>query len=123
MERMLRLEEIPTAVMCSNDMTAIGALRVLTRSGIAVPEKISLIGFDDIHLAEFVYPPLTTVRMARSSLARAAVEALCCHIETPTEEPPRGVLAVSTSLTVRQSTSYAPSGVQEETAAASRNRK
>lgn len=116
MEQMLRLKEIPTAVMCSNDMTAIGALRVLARSGIAVPEKMSVIGFDDIHLAEFVYPPLTTVRMARSSLAKAAVEALCCHVETPEQEPPRAVLAVPTSLTVRQSTSYAPPATQEEAA-------
>jgi DNA-binding LacI/PurR family transcriptional regulator len=107
MEKLLQVPERPTAVMCSNDMTAIGALRVLARNGISVPGEISVIGFDDIHLAEFVYPPLTTVRMSRNSLARAAVDALRCHIETPDQEPPRSVLEVPTSLTVRQSTSYA----------------
>jgi DNA-binding LacI/PurR family transcriptional regulator len=111
MERLLQSPDRPSAVICSNDMTAIGALRVMARNGIAVPGEISVIGFDDIHLAEFVYPPLTTVRMARSSLARAAVDALRCHIETPDEEPARSVLEVPTSLTVRQSTSYAPGNV------------
>ncbi|HTV16590.1 MAG TPA: LacI family DNA-binding transcriptional regulator [Acidobacteriaceae bacterium] len=118
METLLQVPERPTAVMCSNDMTAIGALRVLARNGISVPGDISVIGFDDIHLAEFVYPPLTTVRMSRNSLARAAVEALRCHIETPDQEPSRTVLEVPTSLTVRQSTSYAPGRVAApETAA------
>ena len=107
MEQILQCKELPTAVMCSNDMTAIGALRVLARRGISVPGEMSVIGFDDIHLAEFVYPPLTTVRMSRNLIARAAVEALRCHIETPNQEPPRSVLEVPTSLTVRQSTSYA----------------
>jgi DNA-binding LacI/PurR family transcriptional regulator len=111
MEKLLQEPERPTAVMCSNDMTAIGALRVLARNGITVPRDISVIGFDDIHLAEFVYPPLTTVRMSRNSLARAAVDALRCHIETPDQEPPRTVLEVPTSLTVRQSTSYAAGNV------------
>jgi DNA-binding LacI/PurR family transcriptional regulator len=111
MERLLQAQERPTAVMCSNDMTAIGALRVLANHGIPVPREMSVIGFDDIHLAEFVYPPLTTVRMARNSLARAAVDALRCHIETPDQEPPRSLLEVPTSLTVRQSTSYAAGNV------------
>lgn len=81
MERILKIKELPTAVMCSNDMTAIGALRVLARAGLRVPDDISVIGFDDIHLAEFVYPPLTTVRMARNDLARAAFGALRLHVE------------------------------------------
>jgi DNA-binding LacI/PurR family transcriptional regulator len=116
MEKLLAAGERPTAVMCSNDMTAIGALRVLARCGIAVPDEISVIGFDDIHLAEFVYPPLTTVRMARNDIAKAAVEALRCHIETPEDKPSRNLLEVQTSLTVRQSTTYA----RGKTAASSR---
>lgn len=98
----------PTAVMCSNDMTAIGALRILTRNGIAVPAEMSIIGFDDIHLAEFVHPPLTTVRMSRLDLARAAVHALREHIEKQEGKPTRAPQPVATTLTVRESTSYAP---------------
>src|SRR6201986_225420 len=81
MEKLLKSKELPTAVMCSNDMTAIGALRVLAKEGLRVPEDISVIGFDDIHLAEYVFPPLTTVRMSRNDLARAAFSALRSHVE------------------------------------------
>ncbi|MGB7190121.1 MAG: substrate-binding domain-containing protein, partial [Acidobacteriaceae bacterium] len=103
MEKVLRGPELPTAVMCSNDMTAIGALRVLARAGMKVPEEMSVIGFDDIHLAEFVYPPLTTVQMSRSDLARGAFEALRAIRETPEK---RAQPMITTRLIVRQSTSY-----------------
>lgn len=103
MEKLLEMPELPTAVMCSNDMTAIGVLRVLTRSGIKVPDDISVIGFDDIHLAEFVYPPLTTVRMSRSDLAHGAFNALRAIRESPEKAAPQ---VISTKLIVRQSTSY-----------------
>ncbi|MBT9332750.1 LacI family DNA-binding transcriptional regulator [Paracidobacterium acidisoli] len=108
MERLLAAKEHPTAVMCSNDMTAIGALRVLSHKGMNVPEDLSIIGFDDIHLAEFVHPPLTTVRMSRTDLARAAFEALRSHIEKPDQPALPSRYPVTTRLTVRQSTSYPP---------------
>ncbi len=107
MEEILRLKELPTAVMCSNDMTAIGVLRVLARAGLRVPEDISVIGFDDIHLAEFVNPPLTTVRMSRADLARAAFEALRIHVEG-TEKTAKQIWPIPTRLTVRQSTGFPP---------------
>jgi LacI family transcriptional regulator len=88
MTHLLSLPERPTAVMCSNDMTAIGALRVLARAGLGVPRDMSVIGFDDIHLAEFVYPPLTTVRMSRKDLARGAFESLRSVAENLEPSPP-----------------------------------
>lgn len=103
MEKLLEGPELPTAVMCSNDMTAIGALRVLSRAGIKVPDEISVIGFDDVHLSEFVYPPLTTVQMSRKEIAREAFEALRAIRETPEQRISR---IISTRLVVRQSTSY-----------------
>lgn len=103
MEDLLKKSALPTAVMCSNDMTAIGALRVLTRAGMKVPEEMSVIGFDDIHLAEFVYPPLTTVQMSRNDLARGAFEALRAIRETPEKV---GQPTITTGLIVRQSTGY-----------------
>jgi DNA-binding LacI/PurR family transcriptional regulator len=107
MELLLSLRELPTAVMCSNDMTAIGGLRVLARAGLRVPDDMSIVGFDDIHLAEFVYPPLTTVRMSRNDLARAAFESLRSIAEN--QAPPQQRLwAITTRLIVRQSTSYPP---------------
>ncbi|HLH33065.1 MAG TPA: LacI family DNA-binding transcriptional regulator [Alloacidobacterium sp.] len=107
MEQILKRKELPTAVMCSNDMTAIGALRVLAKAGLRVPDDISVIGFDDIHLAEFVNPPLTTVRMARNDLARAAFAALRSHVE-PSHSHAKKSWPIQTRLTVRQSTGYPP---------------
>lgn len=103
MEKLLEGQELPTAVMCSNDMTAMGALRVLARAGVKVPEEISVIGFDDIHMAEFVYPPLTTVQMSRKEIAREAFETLRAIREMPNDRQPK---TISTHLIVRQSTSY-----------------
>lgn len=102
MESLLKKPTLPTAVMCSNDMTAIGALRVLRRAGMDVPEEMSVIGFDDVHLAEFVYPPLTTVRMSRTDLARGAFESLRAIREAGDKVTP----TIPTRLIVRQSTSY-----------------
>jgi DNA-binding LacI/PurR family transcriptional regulator len=108
MESMLARRTLPTAVMCSNDMTAIGVLRVLAGAGIEVPKKISIIGFDDIQLAEYVYPPLTTIRMSRNGLARAAVEALRTQIEAPEKPLLKTLLNVTTNLAVRRSTGCVP---------------
>ena len=58
----------PTAVLCSNDMTAIGVMRKSYEDGIRIPQDFSLIGFDDIRLAQFVLPPLTTVQMSQAEL-------------------------------------------------------
>ncbi len=99
----LGLDPHPTAIVCSNDMMAVGVLRVMAERGIRVPQEMSVIGFDDIHLAEFVNPPLTTVRMSRQDLARAAYKGL---EQLWTENPAgtRGPIRVATSLVVRQST-------------------
>ena len=107
MKHLLSLHGQPTAVMCSNDMTAIGALRVLARAGLKVPEDMSVIGFDDIHLAEFVYPPLTTVRMSRKDLARGAFESLRSVAENVDSSHDRH-WTIPTRLIVRQSTGYPP---------------
>ena len=106
-EQLLSLSEQPTAIMCSNDMTAIGALRVLARAGLNVPREMSVVGFDDIHLAEFVYPPLTTVRMARKDLARGAFEALRSVAEKLETTQQRNWI-IPTQLIVRESTAEVP---------------
>jgi LacI family transcriptional regulator len=75
-EHFLQLADRPTAIVCSNDLMAVGVLRVLAEKKIEVPKEISVVGFDDIHLAEFANPPLSTVRMSREELARCAFDAL-----------------------------------------------
>lgn len=65
-----------TAVFCANDLTAIGALRALDEMGLAIPDAVSVIGFDDIHLASYVRPGLTTVHQPIEQLGRRAAELL-----------------------------------------------
>jgi DNA-binding LacI/PurR family transcriptional regulator len=93
---------LPTAVMCSNDMLAIGVLHKLYRHGVRVPGDISLIGFDDIHLAAMMIPPLTSIQMSRADLALGAVTALRNHLEGSPEREYR----IKTSLVVRESTAF-----------------
>lgn len=76
MARLLAGRERPTAVLASNDMTAIGALGAIHERGLRVPEDISLVGFDDIHISAFTQPALTTVRLSREEIARVAFRAL-----------------------------------------------
>lgn len=103
-EHLLALKTKPTAIMCSNDMTAIGVLRAAYNAGLRVPQDLSVVGLDDIDFAEFTLPPLTTIRLSRADLARAAFEALRQQAEAvPGTKPVREFL-VSTSLVVRGST-------------------
>jgi LacI family transcriptional regulator len=101
MERVLERAPSTTAVIASNDLTAIGALRAIRQRGLRVPEDISVVGFDDIQMAQFTEPPLTTVKLIRTELARLACEALLHSIKS------RGAgveFRMSTSLVVRAST-------------------
>jgi LacI family transcriptional regulator len=102
-EKLLALKDRPTAVLCSNDMTALGVLRQLGASGVRVPQEMSVIGFDDIQLADYVQPPLTSVRMSRNDLARGAFAALSAMIQEP-EATTRKAIHIPTWLVVRKST-------------------
>lgn len=96
-----------TAVLASNDLTAIGALRGIRRAGCSVPHDISVVGFDDIQLSQYTDPPLTTVRLARAEIAGAAFDALLHAIRSVNGDS--GIeTQVSTSLVIRESTGPAP---------------
>ena len=79
--------ERPTAIVCSTDVAALGAPKAASRRGIRVPEELSIAGFDDIPLAEFTMPSLTTVHQPLSKLGELAVEQLLRLIAQP-EQPP-----------------------------------
>ncbi len=66
----------PTAIVCVNDFTAVGALRALREQGLRVPADVSVTGFDNILLSEYCDPPLTTVDIPRADIGRLAFEAL-----------------------------------------------
>jgi LacI family transcriptional regulator len=85
-------------------MMAIGVLRGAYMEGLRIPQDLSLIGLDDIDFAEFTLPPLTTIRLSRTDLARAAFEALRQQAERPVGTRIQREFLVSTSLVVRRST-------------------
>ncbi len=76
MEELLQLTSLPTAILASNDLTAIGAIGSIHQHGLRVPQDVSVIGFDDIEISAALYPPLTTVRLSRSHIADRAFHAL-----------------------------------------------
>jgi LacI family transcriptional regulator, galactose operon repressor len=102
MKELLKLAKIPTAVVCSNDWTAIGALHAIHEAGLSVPHDISLVGFDDIPLTSYTTPTLTTVRMSARDVGATAFQALFSLIG---EQHVEGdVYQVPTKLVVREST-------------------
>ncbi len=109
-DKLLAGGKMPTAVMCSNDMTAIGVLHRVYRAGLRVPHDLSIIGFDDIQMDRVTIPPLTSIQMSRLELARAAVNALRAHLENIT---PRREYRIDTKLVVRESTAYPPGAMQD----------
>lgn len=107
-QRLQSLASRPTAVVCSNDMTAIGVLHAAYTKGLRVPHDFSVVGLEDIDFAEFSLPPLTTIRLSRAELAHAAFEALRAQAEEPANQELPHEFLVSTSLVVRQSTAPPP---------------
>jgi DNA-binding LacI/PurR family transcriptional regulator len=119
LQKLHKLRERPTALLCSNDMTAIGVMRQAFELGIAVPRELSLIGFDDIHLADFMIPPLTTVRASQSELARLAFDALIKETRRESPSPGGTEYNLKTQLILRRSTAFPPahSNAKSQTAA------
>jgi len=74
-------KEIPTAIFCGNDNMAIGSLQAIQEANLKVPEDISIIGFDDIEVARYINPSLTTIRMNLLEMASIATNTLITSIE------------------------------------------
>ena len=106
-----RLAEVPrdqhTALFCANDQMALGVMRAFHERGIRIPQDVSVVGFDDIDEAEYVWPPLTTIRQRFEQLGALCVQTLLEQIEvgSRTVEPVR---VVPVDLVIRDS-SAAPS--------------
>ena len=102
------LSDRPTAVVCSNDMTAIGVMRQAYEYGIVVPRDLSVVGFDDIRLSSFTTPPLTTVQMSQTLLAEYAFKALIAGVEGKSSSPGDTEWELITNLVLRRSTAIVP---------------
>ncbi|MDR3691831.1 MAG: LacI family DNA-binding transcriptional regulator [Fimbriimonas sp.] len=100
MNRILRHDELPTAVFCANDEMAFGAIRAILAKGLRVPEDITVVGFDDVPFAAMTTPTLTTIRQPVDEIARAATSALIGYIE---EGVPIGSRTFPGSLVERMS--------------------
>ena len=92
----------PSAVFVCNDLMAIGALRAVHESGLRVPDDVSIVGFDDIELAAYTSPPLTTVAQPKSRIGALAVDMLLERVSGRRLEPRKVVL--QPELRVRAST-------------------
>ena len=81
MKRFLKLNEPPTAIFAANDLLALGAMQAIQKKNFHIPEDFSVIGFNDIELASFVYPALTTIRQPMLEMGALAVKMLLRIIE------------------------------------------
>lgn len=101
MERLLEVTPTLTAVVSGNDWMAMGAIEAIYQRGLRIPEDISLMGFDDIDSAQWMTPPLTTMRQPMRQIGAKAAELLIQQIETGKRA--REVILFPAELVVRQS--------------------
>ncbi|CAH8238247.1 substrate-binding domain-containing protein [Vibrio aestuarianus] len=102
--RMLEKGPLPSSIFVSNDMMAMGVLNAAHEKGIRIPEDVSIMGYDDIHIARFMSPALTTVHQPKYRLGKVAVETLLKKLEKETLEPQ--VVQLDPTLVVRKSVKH-----------------
>ena len=98
-------KDMPSSIICSNDLTAIGVMKTLQIDGISIPDKISIIGLDNIMLSEIVTPSLTTIALERYLIGKSTIELLLNRIKN--KDIPKQTRYFNTQLIVRESTSRA----------------
>lgn len=102
---LLAAAPFPTAVFCGNDVLAVGAIRMAREMNIAVPDRVSIVGFDDIELAEIAVPPLSTVHVPHREMGRRAAQALVGLLEEGRQIVPT---ELSATLVLRNTLAKAP---------------
>jgi len=105
---LMPLSDRPTAVLCSNDLTAIGAMRKAFELSVNIPKDLSVVGFDDIPSAQCMTPPLTTVQMPQNQIAGIAFGTLLDLAEPAFRGDSRAIQAIVPNLVLRSSTTLAP---------------
>lgn len=103
MEKLLSLQNPPTAVFCSNDDMAVGALNAAFAKGLNVPNDVYVIGFDDIQIAKYTNPSLTTVKKPIEKISRLGAEKILEIVEN--NEQTGEKIFVETELIKRKSVS------------------
>jgi LacI family transcriptional regulator len=101
--QLLSLPEPPTAIFAGSDLQALGVYEEARRRGLRIPDDLSVVGFDDLSIAQYVTPPLTTVRQPHSEMAAEAVRMVLAMKSADRPNQPTRI-ELATSLVVRQST-------------------
>ena len=104
-ETLLALDDPPTAFFCFSDLTAVGVLRGARSQGLRVPEDVSIMGFDDVPLARYIDPPLSTIRQDMAGLGRRATQML---LDAIAGTEPQESVELRPKLVVRGSCAPAP---------------
>lgn len=99
---LLRSPTLPDAIFCANDAMAVGAIAALNEAGVSVPEELAVVGFDDIPIARYLSPPLTTIRVPIAELGERAAERLIKALQDVVPLEAHREVAM-TSLVVRAS--------------------
>jgi LacI family transcriptional regulator len=96
-------ENRPTGITCYNDLVAIGLMRALEERGLRVPQDVSVIGYDDIEILEYLPTPLTSIRVPKREMGQKAAELLIQQIEAQKKVPPQKI-HLQAELVVRKTT-------------------
>ncbi|EGQ7789834.1 substrate-binding domain-containing protein [Vibrio cholerae] len=100
-EKLYQRGKLPSALFVSNDMMAMGVIQAASQRGLRVPDALSLIGYDDVHIAKFMTPALTTIHQPKYRLGKAAVDTLLYRLENP--DTTAQVVQLEPTLVVRSS--------------------
>lgn len=105
-QRMLSIPEPPTAIFAGSDQCAAGVYKAARKRGLTIPDDLSVIGFDDVMIARWLQPELTTIRQPLEDMARGAIRMALqlvhgIHLDSPRQR-------LSTNLVVRDSTAPPP---------------
>ena len=101
MRQLLQMDSLPTAVLCGNDILAMGAVAECQSSGIRIPDEISIAGFDDLDMSSQIKPALTTIHVPSAEMGENAAEYLVAQIRQEPLAPP---VEMGTRLMVRETT-------------------
>lgn len=99
---LLELDNPPTAIFSLTDVTAVGVVHAAAEKGVRIPEDLSIVGYDDLPIASYTVPPMTTIAQPLVKMGQVAAQVLIQSINDPESAPERAVLP--TKLVVREST-------------------
>lgn len=101
MKNLLDVHPQPTAVFVASDVVAFGAMAAIRERGLAIPQDIALVGFDDVPVSRYIEPSLTTIQLPVMDLAKRACEMVVCLVHG--EQPPEAQVLLEANLVVRKS--------------------